>query len=186
MSDESNAFDYEACLRDCAARKQSALRALYQEEASRLMGVIFNIVRHRATAEDLIHDLFLRVWQKSHTFDPSRGTGRGWIYSIARHLALDSVRFSQHRAPRDQSPDELPDAHDSQWCEQVNISHWGMHNDRVHECIMALEPEPRTCIYHAYVHGYTQSEISDLLGAPLGSVKSWIKRSLLALKECLT
>ncbi len=172
-------------MRDCAARNQTALRSLYREEASRLMGVIYNIVRDRAAAEDLIHDLFLRIWQKAHTFDPSRGTGRGWIYSIARHLALDAIRFSRRREPRDQSPDELPDVSDSQWCERVNTSHWGMQNDRVHDCIMALEPERRTCLYHAYVNGYSQSEISDLLGAPLGSVKSWIKRSLVALKECL-
>ncbi|MDG5499377.1 sigma-70 family RNA polymerase sigma factor [Marinobacter sp. BGYM27] len=182
---ETDTFDYEACIRACASRNKKALRDLYLEEGNRLMGVVFNIVKNRSTAEDLIHDLFLKIWQKAHTFDPSRGNGRSWIYSIARHLALDSIRFSKRQVTQDFPIDDIPDTRDSGWYERVNSTHWGMGNHRIQDCIMALEPERRSCIYHAYVNGYSQSEISDLLGAPLGSVKSWIKRSLLALRECL-
>ncbi|MGP4843841.1 sigma-70 family RNA polymerase sigma factor [Marinobacter sp. 1Y8] len=185
MSITTETFDYEACLRACASQDKEALRALYLEESNRLMGVVFNIVKNRSTAEDLIHDLFLKIWQKSHTFDPSRGNGRSWIYSIARHLALDSIRFSKRHVTQNLPVDDIPDTRDSGWYERVNSTHWGMGNNRIQDCIMALEPERRSCIYHAYVNGYSQSEISDLLGAPLGSVKSWIKRSLVALRECL-
>ncbi len=180
-----DSFDYEACLRACADRQKGALRELYIEEGNRLMGVVFNIVRDRATAEDLIHDLFLKIWQKAHTFDATRGNGRSWIYAIARHLALDSIRFSKRHITQSQPAEDIPDTRDSGWYERINSTHWGMGDSRIQDCIMALEPERRSCIYHAYVNGYTQSEISDLLGAPLGSVKSWIKRGLLALRECL-
>lgn len=186
MSITTDAFDYEACLHAWADQSKEALRALYLEESGRLMGVVFNIVKDRAIAEDLIHDCFLKIWQKAHTFDASRGSSRSWIYSIARHLALDFIRFSKRQVTQSEVAEEIPDVRDGDWCERINSTHWGgTSNSRVQDCIMALEPERRSCIYHAYVNGYSQSEISDLLGAPLGSVKSWIKRSLLSLRECL-
>lgn len=187
----ADSFDYDGCLRACAAGDKSALRALYLRESKQLLGVVTRIVRDRARAEDVLHDAFVRIWRRASTFDASRGGGRGWVYTVARNLALDFVRGagkhsgSEHQAADDEI-DSLADTDDtSRWLEKVGSSHWGGDSARLQDCLEQLEPTPRACIFHAYVNGYSQSEIGDLIGAPVGTVKSWIKRSLVALRGCM-
>ena len=174
MSVPEPAFDYEAHLAACARADRQALQRLYEQEGPRLLGVARQLVRDTALAEDIVHDAFLKIWAGAARFDPSRGTARGWMFSVTRHLALNFIRDNQREIQSD------IDTHPG-----VEIVDAEVHSSRIHLCLEQLEPARRTCILHAYVDGYSHAQISHKLGTPLGTVKAWIKRSLMALRECM-
>lgn len=172
-------FDYEAALQACARGERPALQRLYQQESARLLGVVLRIVGDRARAEDIVHDAFLRVWSHAHRFDPQRGSARGWIFTLTRRLALNHVR-TRHR--------EVPLADDETATDVQPLTDtfaWQVNPGRLQHCLEQLEPVRRNCVCHAYVDGYTHQQIAARVGAPLGTVKAWIKRSLAALRECM-
>lgn len=171
-------FDHHACLLACARGERSALRALYEQESARLLGIARRIARDDALAQDIVHDAFIKIWNGAGSFEPARGSARGWIYSVTRHLALNYVRNSA----REVSVGEYDEASDP---EHEPAFEFSARSDRVYRCLEQLEPARRICIVHAYVDGYTHAQISQKLGTPLGTVKAWIKRSLAALRECM-
>ncbi|MBN9695420.1 MAG: sigma-70 family RNA polymerase sigma factor [Zoogloea sp.] len=181
-------FDYEATLLACAAGEQAALRRLYEQEGARLLGVILRIVRDRALAEDIVHDACIKIWTRAASFNPALGSARGWIYSVARNLALNALRDTGREVTVDDETAAALDAMASldAWQDMADAFAWQASAGRIGPCLERLEPVRRNCILHAYVDGLSHSEIARRLGAPLGSVKAWIKRSLAALRECLS
>ena len=161
--------------------ERSALQALYDQEGARLLGVARRIARDDAMAEDIVHDAFIRIWTRAATFDPARGSARGWIYSLTRHLALNFIRDTRRETVLD---DVAIDAMAAMAPEHNDMALLA-DSAKVHRCLDQLEPAPRTCILHAYVDGCSHAEIAHLLGSPLGTVKAWIRRSLKALRECM-
>lgn len=180
MPDTPGDFDYEAALAACAAGDRQAMHRLYQQEGARLLGVALRIVRDRSTAEDVLHDAWLLVWHNAGSFDPALGSARGWLYTVVRHRALTEVRRSGRHLPLDDAHlDGLVDTHHP--APESNAM-----NDALHRCLQQLDDPRRACLLHAYVDGYTHAQIAQKLQVPLGSVKSWIRRGLTSLKECLS
>jgi len=170
-------FDYQRCLQACAQGDRRALHALYEEEGARLLGVARRIARDDATAEDILHDAFVRIWTRAASFDPARGSARGWIYSVTRHLALNFIRDTRREVVFDEAAfTPAPFAGD------IDLQ---ADSAKVHRCLEQLEPARKLCILHAYVDGCSHAEIASLLNTPLGTIKAWIKRSLKALRECM-
>lgn len=187
MSTASSTFDYEAALRACAAGDRLALQSLYREDARYLLGVALRILRQRQLAEDVLHDAFLSIWTRAASFDPQRGSGRGWIYSVVRHQALNQLRATQHEVAADD------DALEAAWQEDQGDDAGPGHAmelqaslGKLNDCLAHLNELKRASIVYAYVDGCTHSEIAERLKAPLGSVKAWIKRGLASLRECMT
>lgn len=174
-------FDYEACLLACARGERFALRALYEREARWLLGVVLRIVRDRALAEDVLHDAFLQVWQHAGSFRPELGSARGWVYTVVRHRALKALRSPGRLLPTD--PAELAELSDAR--QQHEPDDRGLDADSLERCLQRLDETRRACVVHAFVDGYTHEQIAHKLGTPLGTVKSWIRRSLASLKECM-
>ena len=184
----SDAFDYEAALHACAGGDQSALRRLYDQESPRLLGVARRIVQDAALAEDIVHDAFLKVWTAAASYDPLRGAARGWIYTITRHLALNAVRDGRREVAVDDATAVAIDAQASmeRWAEVSDSFAFASTPGQIGVCLEQLEPVRRNCLLHAYVDGLSHSEIAARVDAPMGTVKSWIKRSLASLKVCLS
>lgn len=174
-------FDFHRCLEACAQGDRRALQALYDYEGARLLGVARRIARDDATAEDIVHDAIIRIWTRAASFDPARGSARGWIYSITRHLALNSIRDTRRETVLDEADINTASAVQG---ELEDICLWSG-SAKIYRCLEQLQPAPQRCILHAYVDGCSHAEIAGLLNAPLGTVKAWIKRSLKALRECL-
>lgn len=172
-----SAFDYEARLAACARGERSALRDLYVQEGPRLLGVAKRLVRDTALAEDIVHEAFIKIWNGAAGFDPARGSARGWMFTVTRHLALNLLRNQARETPFSEDH-EMPMHDDDGFDAQA-------HSARIHRCLEQLDPQRRSCILHAYVDGYSHAQISQRLGTPLGTVKAWIKRSLNALRECM-
>ncbi|MDR0277773.1 MAG: sigma-70 family RNA polymerase sigma factor [Paucimonas sp.] len=175
MTLSAPSFDHEAHLAACARGDRQALRRLYEEEGAHLLGVARQLLKDSALAEDVVHDTFIRIWNRAATFDPQRGSGRGWMFSIARHLALDFLRRRERDLPFDEEGAVEADAD----------SDGPLHSGRMDACLEQLAPERRACVLHAYVDGLSHAQIARRLGTPLGTVKAWIKRSLAALRECM-
>jgi len=170
-------FDFQGCLEACAQGDRRALHALYEEEGARLLGVARRIARDDATAEDILHDAFVRIWTRAASFDPARGSARGWIYSVTWHLALNFIRDTRREVVLDEAAfSSMPFASD------IDLQ---ADSAKIHRCLEQLEPARKQCILHAYVDGCSHAEIAGLLNTPLGTIKAWIKRSLKALRECM-
>lgn len=186
----STTFDYEAALESCAKGNRQALMQLYEQESPRLLTVVMRILKNRQLSEDVVHDAFIKIWKNSNTYHKDLGSARGWVYTITRNLALNALKYSHRQVLAE--PDFLLDLCDSNVlasAEQPDdlgeLANDPLAQASLQTCLEYLEPERKLCVLHAYVDGYTQQEIAKLLDKPLGTVKSWIKRSLSALKECL-
>ncbi|MDD0809958.1 sigma-70 family RNA polymerase sigma factor [Curvibacter sp. RS43] len=181
------AFDYEATLAACARGQGAALQRLYTQESPRLLGVVQRIVRNLPQAEDIVHDAFVNIWNRAGSYQPGKGSARGWIYTVARNLALNAVRDGAREVD---VPDEAWAALDAEtsmaaWRHVEDQFEWQDTAGRMGLCLERLEPVRRNCVLHAYLDGLSHAEIAQRVDAPLGTVKAWIKRSLTALKECL-
>ncbi len=181
-------FDHDAALLACAQGDRGALHRLYAEEGAHLLGVVARIVRDRALAEDIVHDVFIRVWARAHQFDPQRGAGRGWLFSVARNLALNAMRDRARDVQLDDQALAALDAEAAleQWQGTRDAFDWQLDAGRIEHCLGHLEPVRRNCVLHAYLDGLSHGDIAAKVGAPLGTVKAWIKRSLANLRECLS
>lgn len=172
-------FDYEAAVEACARGERFALQMLYEREARWLLGVAERIVREREAAQDVLQEAFLLVWQRAGSYQRALGSARGWIYTVVRHRALDEARRVRHDAP---AGDAIEAVADTRQIEADAPAHDG---GRLDDCLAALDPKKRDCIVAAFVDGYTHDQIASRVAAPVGTVKSWIRRGLLALKACL-
>jgi RNA polymerase sigma factor (sigma-70 family) len=176
-------FDYDAALAACARGDHGALRRIYDQDSRRLLGVALRIVRHRQIAEDVLHDAFLNIWTRAHSFDPARGAGRGWVYSIVRNQALSLVRSGEREvAVGDDVLDGLAQEPGAGPEEAFVL---GEDLGRLRDCLVGLDASKRASILYAYVDGCSHSEIAERLRSPLGTVKAWIKRGMNALRECM-
>lgn len=176
-------FDHDAALLACARGERFALRALYEREGRWLLGVAMRIVRDRERAEDVLHDAFIQVWHHAATFEPALGSGRGWLYTVVRHAALKAARERGRLQVMDVA--ELTALSDAQQ-QQRDGDDRGLDAGSLERCLGRLDDTRRACVVHAFVDGYTHEQIATRLNTPLGTVKSWIKRSLASLKECLS
>lgn len=178
-----DAFDYESTLEACARGDRAALRGLYERESRWLLGVALRIVREREAAHDVLQEAFLQIWQRAGTYQRALGSARGWIYTVVRHRALDEVRRAGRETAVGDHIEIYADAHaSSQRAEESPSIDAGLLN----RCLDALDERKRDCVVFAFVEGYTHEQISQRLATPVGTVKSWIRRGLISLKECLS
>ena len=174
-------FDYEAAIEACSRGDHAALKAIYDLESPWLLGVALRIVRNLDAAHDVLQDSFLQLWQRSGSYQRALGSGRGWIYTVVRHRALDEVRLAGREVAVGDGLEALLERAADHRADMATHAHAAALSD----CIATLEERSRDCIVHAFVDGYTHEEIAVKVAAPIGSVKSWIRRGLLALKACL-
>lgn len=165
-----------------AQESRIALKAVYDRQSTRLFGVAMAILRDRDAAADAVQDGFLKIATRAGQFDPARGVAEAWLAAIIRHAALDLARSRGREMPSDDpglgdTPVE-PVAFDS-----IAASTEGR---RLRECLGQLENRNRESIVLAFVHGLSHAQVAARLDLPLGSVKSWIRRGLLSLRECLS
>jgi RNA polymerase sigma-70 factor (ECF subfamily) len=165
-----------AALRRCAGGDRTALRLVYDSEAPQMLGVARRMLRRRDLAEEAVQESFVRIWRAAGTYDPARGGARTWIYAILRNCTVsilrDEVRFAREM-PED--AEAQPDAALAALPERQALRH----------CLERLEPPRGTAIVLAYVHGLTHGELAGRLGVPLGTAKSWVRRGMAALQECM-
>lgn len=175
-------LDLPGLLAAAAAGDRGALRAIYERQSTRLFGVANAILRDRDIAADALQDAFLRISRRAGQFDPARGSAEAWLAAIVRHAALDILRARGREMPTDDPM--LGDEAEAAEAEARLIA--SVEGQRLRACLALLETKNRAGIVLAFVHGLSHPQIAARLGMPLGTVKSWIRRGLLALRECLS
>jgi RNA polymerase sigma-70 factor (ECF subfamily) len=169
-------------LQACAGGDPAALQSLYAATAPQLFGLALGILRSRDLAEDIVQDAFVLVWRHARSFDPGRGTAMAWLARIVRNQCFDLLRRRGRESPLDETflqsrPDPAPGP--------VELTALSRDAHRLRGCLEELEESPRQSLMLAYYEGMTFEQVAGRLGAPLGTVKSWIRRSLIRLKGCM-
>src|SRR5919205_3644890 len=153
-------------------RLEAALSTLYDRYSRTVYGVGLKILGERSLAEELVQDVFLKVWRSSHTFDSSRGSFSTWLYRVTRSVAIDLYR-KRARGVRSVSDGDAHIAASRDWSagpEEVVDESWL--SWRVSRALDALDAPQREVIHLAYFEGLSQREISERTGLPIGTVKS--------------
>ena len=140
-----------AWLTAVAAGDADALAVLYGQTSGRLMAVLVHLLRRRELAEEVLHDVYLRVWHRARTFDPARGSAMGWLVAIARNSALDHYPPPPARGCRDRRPG---DRRGKLRTLSTSPPHRKARRALQH-CLDLLEPEPRRCVILAYQSAVT-------------------------------
>jgi RNA polymerase sigma-70 factor, ECF subfamily len=172
--------DAERLLHRCASGDRGAFRMLYDRWGNRLYGIALRITREAALAADATQDAFVQVWQQAHRFDPDRGSAETWLIGIVRYRALDLIRRQSREVSGyegEEREDDTPDA----LARLVSTAEGAA----LHRCLGELEEDRRRLVVLAFVDGLSHSELAERLSVPLGTVKSWIRRSLISLRGCL-
>jgi RNA polymerase sigma factor (sigma-70 family) len=161
---------------------RDALREVYDRTRAKLFGLCLRILGDTSEAEDTMQEIYLTVWQRAGSFDPARSSPITWLTVIARSRAIDRLRSSgRSRAAlpiedaadvRDSSPDAISKLEADQDARRLN------------GCVEELDQPQAQAIREAFFGGATYPQLAARAGVPVGTMKSWIRRSLIKLREC--
>jgi RNA polymerase sigma-70 factor, ECF subfamily len=173
----------EVLLGRCATRDRAAFAELYKRAAPRLLACLLAILRRRDLAEDALQEVMVRVWQRSDQYDGYRGRPMAWLVSIARYYAIDQLRGRRPLVALDDTVvSRLSDAAAQ---ESVEASESSGTRSALERCLERLTVEQRRSVVLAFSNGYSHEQIASALASPLGTIKSWVRRGLASLRECL-
>lgn len=164
-----------------AARDRSAFAELYQRWFGRLSAFLRGRTRDRAAADELTQEVFLRIWRRANTYNPSRASAATWIYTIARNASVDHHRKTSRPAP---------DPTDPAWVSASPLSSDEIvarreDAERVRDALDTLPPAQAEVLRHAYYHQRSSTEIAAVLGISTGTVKSRTRLALARLRRAL-
>ncbi len=168
-------------LRGLAARDLGTLASLYDRHSRAMFALAYRVLGDGETAEDVVQDAFLSAWRGAETFRRERGTARNWLLSITHHRAVDLLRRRTVFRPATLEAAAAQPSDADTFAEADR----SVRGKAVHEALAALPAAQRTTIELAYFGGYTQAELANLLGIPLGTVKGRMRIGLLKLRRSL-
>ena len=161
---------------------QAAFARVYQATSAKLYGIVLRILQRRDLTDEIVQEVYVKIWQRAGDFDASRASPITWMATIARNRALDEVRRATH-VRIDDAPEALnvpdPGRLASDWVE--------LSDDyaRLLRCLDGLEPMKRDMVKLAYLEGLSRDVLAERFGHPVATVKTWLHRSLKSLKDCL-
>lgn len=163
-------------------RDRDGLRSLYELSSPKLFGVCLRISSDRQAAEDILQEVYVKVWNRAELFDAGRGSPMTWLCTIARNTALDWLRANGSRA--NAALDAASSVVDDGLMADALIEQSEL-TARIHDCLDALEAHQRNAIRSAFFDGFTYSELASRMTVPLGTMKSWVRRGMQQLKGCI-
>lgn len=174
--------EYDALLLAVAQQDRDAFRTLYDMASPKLYATILRIVRNRAAADEVLQDVFLRIWQKADSFAPDAGPARAWMNSIARNRAIDLLRQKSFALVQGNDDDvalyeRVAEDRDRE-ADMIN-------NASLRRCLGTIEEPARRCILLAYYEGYSREELAQHYDRPVNTIKTWLHRSVATLRTCL-
>lgn len=171
-------------MRAIARRDRAALEAFYDRHASVVMGLCTRVLGDPVEAEEVVSDVFFEVWDRSDRYDAERGTPMAYLMNLSRSRAIDRLRrVRRHGGPLIEVTEERlksPEPYaPSPLLEAVRAER----RDQVRAALEALGPRQRRAVELSFFRGLTHPEIAELLDEPIGTVKTWIRRSLIRLRN---
>lgn len=159
-----------------------AFTRLYKATSVKLFGIVLRILKDRALGEEVLQEVYVKIWNRAGDFQPDRASPITWLATIARNRALDEIR---RRMPDTDSDPDLLERIADPGATPVERLEANADIVRLNDCLDKLEPPRRDMVRLAYLDGHSRQELADRFGQPLNTVKTWLHRSLKQLKECL-
>ncbi|HWU76475.1 MAG TPA: sigma-70 family RNA polymerase sigma factor [Rhodanobacter sp.] len=169
-------------LRQAGREDQKAFAELYRRTSSKLFGVCLRMLRDRSEAEEVLQETYTTVWRRAASFDASKASAITWLVTLSRNKAIDRLR--QHREEQLDDPLRLDAIVDDQ-PGPASGAETSQEYRRLENCLGELEPQQQSSVREAFFTGATYNELATRCKVPLGTMKSWIRRSLMQLRTCL-
>jgi RNA polymerase sigma-70 factor, ECF subfamily len=173
--------EIERLLSRCALGDRGAFSRLYELTAPKLYGVSLRILGHRGDAEDAAQEAFVKVWHSAARYQPGRGSAAGWMVAIARNAAIDRLRT--RKAPTRDIAD-MVDLADPGPTPETSAAR-ADDRRRIDRCLGLLPPDRARAVRAAYVEGHSYDELARAFDVPLNTMRTWLRRALIALRKCL-
>jgi RNA polymerase sigma-70 factor (ECF subfamily) len=168
--------DLAALIIATAAGSRAAFDRLYARTRRRVYGLLLAMLRNVDDATEVLQEVYLRLWRKAHHFERNGSAPMSWVLALARNAAIDRIRAQKRFSTQDTYED-------------IHAQDGGLvHEDRIamSHCLAGLAPDRAVLVRKVYLLGLSYEEVCAEIGVPLNTVKSWLRRSLLALKSCMT
>ena len=178
--------DISQLLSRVALRDRPAFDLLYAHTSAKLFGVLLRLLRDRTEAEDALQEVYAKVWQRAETYAVTRPgvaptSPISWLVAIARNHAIDRLRARKAVHEEIDAAAEIPDAAPSPEAAAVNAAE----RAKIDGCLDRLDPDHAGAVRAAYLEGYSYQDLAERYGVPLNTMRSWLRRSLLKLKDCM-
>jgi RNA polymerase sigma-70 factor (ECF subfamily) len=178
----------EALLAAIARGDRRAFAELYAATSPQLLALLLRMLQRRDWAEEALQDCYVRIWQKSESYSPERGAPLAWLTTIARYRALDLLRARRPEVNESSFDEDKPSPLERADDDAASPEQGAMQREgigRLEDCMRNLGEEQRRSVLLAYYEGYTHTELARRMKAPMGTVKSWVRRGLLQLRDCM-
>lgn len=182
MATDTEQDELMGLLMAVAHEDRQAFAQLYERISGRMFGLCLNLASQRDLAEEAVQDAFVQIWHNAGEYHTERGAPLSWMLTIARYRTLDLMRARKSKKTSgDGELEHLEDGREG----PLDVSLRSAGNAQLTGCLEELSEPQRDSILLSYYKGFTHDELSEALSSPIGTVKSWIRRGLMALKRCL-
>lgn len=174
--------DIAALINRVAMGDRTAFASLYKATSPKLLGVCLRILNNRIDADEALQEVYIKVWQRAKSYAVSAGSPMTWLTTIARNHAIDVIRARKPIA------EDIDDAYDLVDETVLTPEHHAVLADegrQIDACMQELDALHAKAVRQAYVEGLSYQELSEALRVPLNTIRTWLRRSLLKLRECM-
>ncbi len=177
MADRSEIEDWIARV---ALSDRAAFDQLYSATSAKLFGVALRVLNDRAQAEEALQETYIRIWQKAGQYKVNGLSPMTWLITVARNIAIDKKR--KQKTPTEELPETIEDTQIGPEAAAIAANE----NERLAVCLAKLPDDQANAVKRAYMEGATYAELASDFGIPLNTMRTWLRRSLIALRECLS
>jgi RNA polymerase sigma-70 factor (ECF subfamily) len=174
--------DIEDMMARIKLRDRDALASLYDATSAKLLGVCLRVLKNRSEAEDVLHDVYVRVWQKADTYAVTGHSPMTWLITVARNMSIDRLRRKRPETGNDDAMALVADAGPGPEAAAIASSE----RARIEACLGELESDRADAVRAAYLEGETYNDLAERFDVPLNTMRTWLRRSLMKLRDCLT
>ena len=175
--------DIENYIAKCALGDRNAFSSLYAATSAKLFGVCLRVLGNQAEAEDALQDVFVKIWSNADRYQVNGLSPMTWLITIARNLSIDRLRARKMRQGMGlDEANDLPSMAPGPEALTIAASDRG----QIVACMSELEPDRSDAVRRAYLEGETYQELAMRYNVPLNTIRTWLRRSLIKLKECLS
>ncbi len=178
----TTAQDISTLLARVAQKDRAAFADIYRATSAKLYGIILRILRRRDVADEVLQEVYVKIWDRAADFDASKASPITWMATIARNRALDEIRRKTPDSIEDHP--ELLDVASDEETALASVMR-GEDGTRLTDCLSRLEDNRRQMVMLAYCDGLSRDELAEKYGQPVNTIKTWLRRSLAQLKGCL-
>ena len=178
----SETADIAEMIARCALRDRAAFAMLYSRTSAKLYGVTLRILKDRSEADEALQEVYVKIWQRADRYVPGGYSPISWLVAVARNHCLDVLRA---RKPQSEDIEMALDVADAGPDPEKAAVDRG-ERARIDACLDQLDADKADAVRGAYLDGYSYEELSARHNVPLNTMRTWLRRSLMKLRECLT